>query len=167
MSTSSAATIRTATPADLPALGTLGALLVRLHHAFDARRFIAAMPQLEELYASFLGEQLGDPDAVVLVAERDGVVLGYAYGVVEGPDYMTLRGPAGMCHDLVVDPAQRGRGVGQSLLEAMLSALTARGAPRAVLMTAEQNAPAQRLFERAGFRRTMIEMTRESAPHTA
>jgi RimJ/RimL family protein N-acetyltransferase len=28
-------------------------------------------------------------------------------------------------------------------------------------MTAAPNAPAQRLFERAGFRRTMIEMTRE------
>jgi len=30
-----------------------------------------------------------------------------------------------------------------------------------VLSTAEQNEPAQRLFARAGFRRTMIEMTRE------
>jgi len=30
-----------------------------------------------------------------------------------------------------------------------------------VLSTAERNAPAQRLFASAGFRRTMIEMTRE------
>jgi RimJ/RimL family protein N-acetyltransferase len=30
-----------------------------------------------------------------------------------------------------------------------------------VLQTAERNEPAQRLFETAGFRRTMIEMTRE------
>jgi ribosomal protein S18 acetylase RimI-like enzyme len=30
-----------------------------------------------------------------------------------------------------------------------------------VLSTAEQNSGAQRLFERMGFRRTMIEMTRE------
>jgi ribosomal protein S18 acetylase RimI-like enzyme len=36
-----------------------------------------------------------------------------------------------------------------------------RGAPRVVLGTAEQNEPAQRLFERLGFRRTMVEMTRE------
>jgi ribosomal protein S18 acetylase RimI-like enzyme len=33
--------------------------------------------------------------------------------------------------------------------------------PRVLLMTAEQNASAQRLFARLGFRRTMIEMTRE------
>jgi ribosomal protein S18 acetylase RimI-like enzyme len=38
--------------------------------------------------------------------------------------------------------------------------LKARGAPRVVLSTAERNA-AQHLFDRAGFRRTMIEMTRE------
>jgi RimJ/RimL family protein N-acetyltransferase len=30
-----------------------------------------------------------------------------------------------------------------------------------VLSTADRNEAAQRLFERAGFRRTMIEMTRE------
>jgi RimJ/RimL family protein N-acetyltransferase len=30
-----------------------------------------------------------------------------------------------------------------------------------MLWTAERNAGAQRLFERLGFRRTMIEMTRE------
>jgi ribosomal protein S18 acetylase RimI-like enzyme len=30
-----------------------------------------------------------------------------------------------------------------------------------VLWTAEQNRDAQRLFERLGFRRTMVEMTRE------
>jgi ribosomal protein S18 acetylase RimI-like enzyme len=47
------------------------------------------------------------------------------------------------------------------LLDATLAALEARGAPRVVLSTAERNATAQRLFARAGFRRTMIEMTRE------
>ena len=41
--------------------------------------------------------------------------------------------------------------------------LTEKGAPRVVLMTAVQNEPAQRLFERMGFRTTMLEMTRESS----
>jgi ribosomal protein S18 acetylase RimI-like enzyme len=97
----------------------------------------------------------------VLVAEDDGEVLGYAYGGVEGQDYMSLRGPAGVLHDLVVDPSHRGRGVGQLLLEAAAAALEARGAPQIVLSTAERNEAAQRLFARAGFRRTMVEMTRD------
>lgn len=154
-------TLRPATDADLPALGRLGALLVRVHHDFDAPRFIPATPQTPHGYASFLAAQLGEPDVVVLVAERAGEVVGYAYAGVEGNDYMALRGPAGVLYDLVVDPAHRGGGVGRALLDAALEALKARGAPRVVLSTAERNEPAQRLFARAGFRRTMIEMTRE------
>ena len=156
-----AATIRPAAPADLPAIGRLGALLVRTHHDFDPERFIAATPQTERAYASFLGTQREEPNVVVFVAERDGVVLGYTYAGVEGHDYMSLRGPAGVLYDIVVDPAHRGRGIGRMLLDATLAALAARGEPRVVLSTAERNESAQRLFARAGFRRTMIEMTRE------
>jgi ribosomal protein S18 acetylase RimI-like enzyme len=154
-------TIRPATPADLPAVGRLGALLVRIHHEFDPERFIAPTPRTEHGYAAFLGTQLTEPNVVVLVAERDGEVLGYTYAGVEEHDYMALRGPAGVLYDLVVDPAHRGNGVGGMLLDAAIAELGARGAPRVVLSTAERNESAQRLFARAGFRRTMIEMTRE------
>jgi ribosomal protein S18 acetylase RimI-like enzyme len=147
--------------ADLPGIGRLGALLVRTHHDFDPQRFIAATPQTERGYASFLGTQLEQRDIIVLVAERDGELLGYTYAGVEGFDYMALRGPSGALYDIVVDPVHRGRGIGRMLLDAALAALTARGAPRVVLSTAERNEPAQRLFARARFRRTMIEMTRE------
>ena len=153
--------IRPAAPADLEAIGRLGALLVRVHHDFDPDRFIAATPQTENAYASFLGRQLDEPSIIILVAERDGEVVGYTFAGVEGNDYISLRGPAGVLHDIVVDPAHRGLGIGQVLLEATLEALAARGVPRVVLSTAERNESAQRLFARAGFRRTMIEMTRE------
>jgi ribosomal protein S18 acetylase RimI-like enzyme len=156
-----AVSIRPAAPADLKAIGRLGALLVRLHHELDPDRFIAATPQTEHGYGSFLGSQLAAPNILVLVAERDGEVVGYTYAGVEGTDYMSLRGPAGVLYDIVVDPAHRGQGVGRGLLDATLEALQAKGAPRVVLSTAERNESAQRLFARAGFRRTMIEMTRE------
>jgi len=153
--------IRPATPTDVSTIGRLGALLVREHHDFDPQRFIAATSQTEKSYGWFLGTQLEEPNIVILVAERDGEVIGYTYSGVEGTDYMALRGPAGVMYDIVVDPANRKQGVGRMLVNATLDALKARGAPRVVLSTAEQNAAAQRLFDRAGFRRTMIEMTRE------
>ena len=155
------ANIRPATHDDLPKIGRLGAMLVRAHHDFDPQRFIPATPDTPQGYASFLSTQLDRPDLVTLVAEADGELLGYSYAGVEGTDYMSLRGPAGILYDIVVDPAYRGRGVGRQLLDATLSALEARGAPRVLLSTAEQNESAQRLFDRAGFRRTMREMTRE------
>lgn len=154
-------TIRRATVADMPAIGRLGALLVRLHHEFDAARFIAASSSTPKGYAAYLGTQLDEEDVVILVAESGGEVIGYTYAGVEGWDYMSLRGPAGVLYDIVVDPTRRGEGIGRQLLDATLAALAERGAPRVVLSTAEQNEPAQRLFENAGFRRTMIEMTRE------
>jgi ribosomal protein S18 acetylase RimI-like enzyme len=142
-------------------IGRLGALLVRTHHDFDPERFLPATSRTEQAYGSFLGSQLDEPNIIILVAERDGEVIGYTYAGVEGNDYMALRGPAGVFYDIVVDPAHRQQGVGRMLLDATLKALKARGAPRVVLSTAERNAPAQHLFDRAGFRRTMIEMTRE------
>jgi ribosomal protein S18 acetylase RimI-like enzyme len=153
--------IRQATQADVPILGRLGALLVRTHHDFDPQRFIPATPQTEAGYGSFLGRQLKQTDVVVLVAERGAAVVGYTYAGVEAYDYMALRGPAGVLYDIVVAPEYRGQGVGRMLLEATITALAVHGAPRVVLSTAEKNEAAQRLFERAGFRRTMIEMTRE------
>ena len=86
--------IRPAEPEDLPVLGRLGALLVRLHHEFDPARFVAAPPRTEHLYAAFLADQLRKPNGVVLVAEMGGEVLGYTYASVEDSDYMALRGPA-------------------------------------------------------------------------
>ena len=154
--------IRPAARGDLGAIGRLGALLVRTHHDFDPQRFIAATPQTARGYASFIGSQLEKPSVVVLVAEREDEVIGYTYAAIEGPDWMSLRAAAGSLHDIVVDPGQRGQGVGRLLLDATLAALDARGAPRVVLSTAERNGPAQRLFARAGFRRTMVEMTREA-----
>ena len=158
---SSNVSIRPAAPADLTAIGRLGALLVRTHHDFDAKRFMAATSRTENGYGSFLGTQLAEPNIIILVAERDGKVIGYTYAGVEGNDYMELRGPAGVVYDIIVDPTHRKHGVGRMLLNATLEALKARGAPRVVLSTAERNTAAQRLFDRAGFRRTMIEMTRE------
>jgi ribosomal protein S18 acetylase RimI-like enzyme len=153
--------VRSATTADLTLIGRLGALLVEEHYDFDPRRFLAARPGTPEGYASFMRTQLEDTDKAVLVAEDNGNVIGYAYAAVEGYDYMALRGPAGVLHDIIVDPLHRGRGVGRLLLDAALAFFRSRRVPRVVLSTAEQNEAAQRFFASMGFRRTMIEMTLE------
>ena len=153
--------IRRAERPDLPALGKLGASLVRDHYAFDSRRFLNPGPRLEEGYAHFLGSELAAADAAVFVAERRGAVIGYAYARIEPLSWQELRDVAGFIHDVVVAPEARGDGIGTRLVEAAAAWIAERGVPRVMLGTAEQNRDAQRLFERLGFRRTMIEMTRE------
>ena len=153
--------IRPASSADVRTIGRLGAALVRLHHELDAERFLEATSQTEHGYASYVRSQLANRETIVLVAEREGQVLGYTLAGIEGVDYMSLRGPAGVLNDLIVDPAYRGQGVGRLLLDAIISRLKSLNAPRVVLSTAAKNKSAQRFFERNGFRPTMIEMTRE------
>ena len=154
-------TVRAATTADVPMLGKLGAVLVRTHNQLDPVRFIEPTSHTEEGYGSFLETQIDRAHVILLVAERDKKVVGYSYAGMEGHDWMSLRGPAGVVHDLVVESAQRGKGVGRMLLDATLNALRELGAEQVVLHTAEGNEAAQHLFASAGFRRTMIEMTLE------
>jgi GNAT superfamily N-acetyltransferase len=151
--------VRPATHADLTALGRLGAHLMRVHYAFDPRRFVAPVGDPEAGYAAFLGSQLDAGDAVVLVAERDGAIVGYVYAGIEPFSWKELRDTAGFVHDVVVDAAERRTGVGAVLIGAAVAWVRTQGVRSVMLWTAAPNDRAQRLFERLGFRRTMIEMT--------
>jgi ribosomal protein S18 acetylase RimI-like enzyme len=153
--------IRRAVPSDLPTLGALGDSLVRMHFDFDAQRFMAPHDNTAEGYAWFLGEELTNPDVVVFVAEQDGQVVGYVYAGVEGQNWKELREQAGFIHDVVVARPARARGVGAQLIDAACGWCRERGMPRVLLWVAQQNTGAQRVFDRAGFRRTMVEMTKE------
>ena len=161
MSSSESFVIRRATPSDAPALGRLGALLLRAHHGFDPQRFMAPGANPEAGYGWFLNSQLGDDDVAVFVAEQDGAVVGYVYAGLEPRSWKELREACGFIHDVAVREEGRRTGVATALIEAAIEWLRARGAPRVVIWSAAQNAPAQRLFDRLGFRKTMVEMTRE------
>jgi GNAT superfamily N-acetyltransferase len=154
-------TIRLATSADLPALGRLGATLMRTHHDFDPQRFMDPGTDPADGYAWFLGRQLRGDDVVIFVAEQQGEVVGYVYAGLEPVSWKELRDACGFIHDVVVDERARRGGTATALIEAAVVWLRERGAPRVMLWTAEQNPGAQQLFARLGFRRTMIEMTKE------
>jgi GNAT superfamily N-acetyltransferase len=155
------AVIRRATRHDLPALGRMGAQLMRVHYAFDPKRFLAPGRNPESGYGHFLGTQLDVDDAVVFVAERDGRAVGYVWAGIEPLSWKELRDVAGFVHDIVVEETERRSGVATALMEAAAAWVRDRGVPRLMLWTAAPNEGAQRLFERLGFRRTMLEMTRE------
>ena len=153
--------VRRAESRDLPALGRLGGLLVRLHHGFDSRRFMTPQGDVDGGYAWFLGTQLTEPEVVVLVAEDADHVVGYVYAGLEPMSWKELREPAGFIHDVVVEESARNRGIATQLVEEASAWLVEHGAPRVMLWTASANPVAQRLFARLGFRATMLEMTRE------
>ena len=152
--------IRVATDDDAPAMGRLAVELVHAHHAFDPLRF-AVFDDIERGYEAFLRRELGDREAACVVAEADGVVVGYAYGRLEPRSFVSLLDACAFLHDLYVEAPFRRAGVAAALVEAIARALRALGAPRLLLGVAAKNEAAQGLFEKLGFRPTMIEMTRE------
>jgi ribosomal protein S18 acetylase RimI-like enzyme len=154
------ALVRPALAKDLGTISRFAGELVRMHHRFDAKRFML-IDNVEAGYEWFFRRELGNKEVAILTAEREGELLGYAYGRLEPRDWNNLLDVHGAVHDLFVAPAARRQGVGRALLSAMLAALGERGARTVVLFTATPNVAAQRLFEMAGFRSTMIEMTRE------
>jgi GNAT superfamily N-acetyltransferase len=153
-------TVRPARSEDAEALGRMGAALVRQHHGFDPQRFMLT-DDVEAGYRWWLGKEMKSKRAVVLVAERDGEVIGYTYGTVEERDWSTLRDRCGGLHDIWVDEAARGTGAGRMLAEATVQRFAELGVPRVILMSAAKNEGAQRFFARLGWRPTMVEMTRE------
>ena len=153
--------VRRATRADARELGTLGGMLMRTHYAFDQQRFMSPGDAPEAGYGRFLASQLGDTESAVFVAERGGEVLGYVYVGLEPQSWKELREAAGFIHDVAVAEHGRRLGVARALVDAAMAWLREQGAPRVLLWSAAPNDAAQRLFESLGFRRTMVEMTRE------
>jgi ribosomal protein S18 acetylase RimI-like enzyme len=152
--------IRGATPADLEQAAALGAQIVRLHHATNPRRFFL-LDEVEKGYRWWLAQELKRDEAVVLVAELGGKVVGYAYGAMEERDWNILIDRHGAFHDLCVAEPVRRLGIGHELALAMIKKLEQLGAQRIVLRAMVQNASAQQLATKLGFAPTMIEMTRE------
>lgn len=112
-----------------------GALLAELH----------ALCFTEAWSAGSFEEFLATPGAAALVATVEGEPVGfivYRVGADEG-EVVTIG----------VRPDRRLAGAGRALLDAALDAMKTAGATCCFLEAAADNAPAQALYARAGFRR--------------
>lgn len=79
----------------------------------------------------------------LLLAEREGELVGFAWLKVEPPD--------GELYVLGVTPSAQGTGLGRALTARALDHLAGRGVTRAVLFVDADNEPAVRTYRRAGF----------------
>jgi len=151
--------VRRALSSDIPAAAELAGRLARLHHDTDPGRFF--LPErVVEGYTWWFERVVKDPEAVLLVANVERAVAGYAYGALGERDWNLLLDAHGAIHDVYVADDHRRQGIGEALLKAIIAELEALGAERIVLSTMPTNLPAQRLFGRFGFRVTFLEMTR-------
>jgi ribosomal protein S18 acetylase RimI-like enzyme len=102
---------------------------------------------------------LAEPDAFALLAERGGVLLGYAVVTVEpGWDSWDVGERMGEVHDIAVLPEARGSGLGKELLARVRAELTAVGCRYYRLMVLGGNDAAVRFYEREGMETVTTQM---------
>ncbi len=135
--------IRLLRPNDLPRLVEIAG------DAHEQTRFFADpnFPRVRarELYREWLRRDAHDRDAAVLVAEQDGIPVGYLSCRLDGIDGASIS-------LLGLKASYRSRGLGKALVRAALNHARARGRNRVITVTQGANAAARRVYESAGFR---------------
>jgi len=122
---------------------------------------LRALGDAPDAFARTLAETLAQPDSywiqitqsvtepggqVMFIGEEEGRAVGLAFGLFDKE-----RRKTGHVGGMWVEPAARGRGVGRALLDAAIAWARSRDLDRMELWVTEGNAPAERLYQRAGF----------------
>lgn len=111
-------------------------------------------------YIASLKSGIENHGGEILVAEEDGVVIGYAALFVKVPsedddeiayDYALIR-------DVSVSANHRGRGLGKRLLTECEERARKAGAARLRIFVLSQNTGARRLYKNTGFAERLTEM---------
>ena len=148
--------IRIATAADAAELARVAAVTFPLAcppHVTDAAKAAFIAGTLSE--ARFT-DYLADDERVLLVAEVDGVVSGYAMLVLGDPHdadvaaAITVR-PTAELSKFYLLPEAHGSGLATELMEAGIAAARERGALGLWLGVNQENARANRFYEKHGF----------------
>ena len=136
------------------------------HHAVSAVP-IQPDPDLSwSLCRAQYARHLGAGEGFLVVADRDGVPIGYAMVVLRsGPDdTYAFPGTFAEVVTLVVGDRARGGGIGGRLLDASDAELARRGVTDQVIAVMAGNDAAQRLYERRGFVPGEIILFRQGPP---
>lgn len=184
--------IRPANAGDVPAVLPMVRALCDLHEQHDPVRF-QVRPDVLERYAKWLPERAADGRSVFLVAEREGAIgagegaakegtarsgantteaaaaggqglVGFLVGTIEPEVPIFWLPECGWVHDVWVDPAARGAGIGRGLVHAAAARFAALGVKQVRLHTGVFNEAARKVFAGTGFRPCVVEMLRETGP---
>ncbi|MGQ0668248.1 MAG: GNAT family N-acetyltransferase [Actinomycetota bacterium] len=147
--------VRQATPEDLPALVALFQELDRMQRDW---RVFTPRPGFYDEVGTKYREAMETPDAVVLVSEHEGEVVGMAYGEIHTPSRFSDE-RALEISGVVVRAGYRGRGVGRALLQEAGRFATERGVGWIELKTFAPNEGALSFWEGLGFTPRVVQLT--------
>jgi len=96
--------------------------------------------------------ELSQPDVIFLIAESEGIAIGYAQLVVNSPDEAIHAGKPMELRRIYALQGYLGKGVGKELMQATLNEARQRGCDRIWLGVWEKNQRAIYFYKKWGFR---------------
>jgi ribosomal protein S18 acetylase RimI-like enzyme len=152
--------IRPATPEDVPAVLPMVRKLCELHRRWDPEKY-GFLEGIEEMYRGWLTGRARDPRSVFLVADREGRgPVAFLVGTVEREIPIYRLREFGFIHDVWVEEDYRNEGLARQLTMTAVERFREIGVGQVRLDTAAANDVARTLFERCGFRTSVVEMLR-------
>jgi ribosomal protein S18 acetylase RimI-like enzyme len=147
--------VRQATPDDVPALVALFQELDRMQSDW---RVFTPRPGFYDEVGDKYRESIEKQNAVVLVAEDDGEVVGMAYGEVRVPSRFSDERALELS-GVVVRSGFRGRGVGRELVHEAARFAQERDVEWIELKTFAPNQGAMEFWETLGFTPRVVQLT--------
>lgn len=152
--------IRSATPADVPAVLPMVASICALHQEWDTAKY-GFLPNPQQRYEKWLASQANNRQSVFLVAEDESKpkrLVGFLIATVEREIPIYSLKEFGFIHDLWVEPEYRQAGIARQMVTLSIDRFKQMGVKQIRLDTAKANEAARRLFAACGFRISTIEM---------
>jgi GNAT superfamily N-acetyltransferase len=148
------ATIREAVAADLPAMGRILEEMTAEYAVF--------LPDVFQTGADLTPVPVENPDHIRFVADLDGAVVGFAFGMIQPqPPYPVFRSRTiALLQELGVLSAYRDRGIGTLLIERFTQWGRERGAEAMQLNVYAASPRAVAFYERHGFEPLGLRMTK-------
>lgn len=150
--------IRLATKDDSRRIGELWLEMITFHQQFDDLMFNAS-ENGAEYYQQSIYHRLDDLNTRVLVAEIDGVVVGYVLGMIADITvefFLPLR--SGFLADIYVQEDFRNQGIGKALVERLALWFQSQDIKHFEWHVASRNKAAIRFWESIGGQTTMLRM---------
>lgn len=142
--------IRTAQPTDIDDLFALWCESMRYHEELDSFIFGFDLTRAQEA-RKFLSGHMEKESSIVLVAFRNGEIVGYLLGSICARQPFQKLHEIGHIYDIVVAETERRHGIGTMLLQKAFVFFTQKGHDTVMLSVSDKNSAALRFYERHGF----------------
>jgi GNAT superfamily N-acetyltransferase len=144
--------VRKALPADMDTLLRFEQGVIAAERPFDSTLKTGKIH-----YYDLMG-MINAPDVELLVAELDGALIGSGYARIEAAKHYLKHPIHAYLGFMYVEPAYRGKGVNQVIIDALATWALSRNVDELRLDVYHDNASAIKAYEKAGFSKNMINM---------